>query len=54
MKITKADSEPFQPVGTPIPQTKLMEMANIQTQNISEALNFFSDSVTRTYQKLLD
>lgn len=48
------DAEPLKPIGSPLSQRQLLELAEITPQDISAALDRFSQAVPRRYQRLLD
>ena len=51
---SRDDSVPLQPSGQPLTYRELMALADIQPQDISAALDRFSQAVPRRYQRLLD
>jgi len=48
------DAEPLQPRGTPLTYRELLDLAQIDPQDISGALDRFARAVPRRYQRLLD
>ena len=49
-----ARTEPLRPRGTPLSSSQLLALAKIDPQDISQALDRFSRSVPRRFQRLLD
>ena len=49
-----ARAEPLRPRGTPLSSSQLLALAKIGPQDISQALDRFSRSVPRRFQRLLD
>lgn len=50
----KLDSEPEKNLGTPMPIDELLRMADITAQDVSKALDRFSEAVPPRYKELLD
>lgn len=48
------DAEPIRPRGKPLTTSELMAMADITPQDVSEALDRFSQSVPPRFERLLD
>lgn len=51
---SRVDTEPLRPRGKPLTYSELMALADITPQDVSEALDRFSQSVPPRFERLLD
>lgn len=51
---SRDDAEPLRPRGTPLTSRELMAMADVTPQDVSEALDRFSQAVPPRFERLLD
>jgi hypothetical protein len=52
--VRRSDAEPLQPSGTPLTYRELEAIADITPQDVSAALDRFSEAVPRRFRNLLD
>lgn len=53
-RVRRSDAEPLQPSGTPLTYRELEAIADITPQDVSAALDRFSEAVPRRFRNLLD
>lgn len=51
---SRDDAEPLRPRGKPLTYSELMALADISPQDVSEALDRFSQAVPPRFERLLD
>ena len=54
IKPQRDDSEPVTVEGGPLPYEELMAIARVSVEDVSRALDYFTETVPERYKELLD